>query len=127
MEPKAIKRVSETPQLPDKLYFKIGEVSQITGIKPYVLRYWETEFPVLKPSKTSTKQRLYRKREVEIIFEIKKLLYDEKFTIAGARKYISDKVGKAPKPSSPALQEGDYKEILKKLRSDLQELKKILT
>ncbi len=72
--------------IPDKLYFKIGEVSKITRIQPYVLRYWESEFKTIKPSRTKSKQRIYRKNDVEIILEIKRMLYEEKLTIAGARK-----------------------------------------
>lgn len=75
-------------KLPDKLYFKIGEVSQITGLEAYVLRYWETEFADLAPGKSRHNQRLYKKRDVELILKIKALLYDEKFTISGARNYL---------------------------------------
>jgi DNA-binding transcriptional MerR regulator len=76
------------PGIPDKLYFRIGEVAKLAGVEPYVLRFWETEFPALKPGKSPTGQRLYRRREVELILEVKKLLYDQKFTIAGARKQL---------------------------------------
>lgn len=78
-------------ELPDKLYFRIGEVSKLTGVKPYVLRYWETEFPQLRPRKGGTNQRLYPRKEVELILEIKRLLYDNRYTIEGARKYIEGK------------------------------------
>lgn len=78
----------DTPEIPDKLYFKIGEVSEITGIKPYVLRYWETEFP-LSPKKSRTGQRLYKREDIELVLEISRLLYQEGFTIAGARRYLS--------------------------------------
>lgn len=74
-------------QIPDKLYFKIGEVSQITGIKTYVLRYWETEFPI-GPRKSRTGQRLYRREDIEKVLEIRRLLYDEGFTVVGARKHL---------------------------------------
>ena len=74
--------------IPNKLYFKIGEVSTITGVEPYVLRYWESEFKAIKPSRTQSKQRIYRRKDVELILEIKKILYEEKFTIAGARKRL---------------------------------------
>ncbi|MBI5968753.1 MAG: MerR family transcriptional regulator, partial [Deltaproteobacteria bacterium] len=70
--------------IPDKLYYKIGEVSEITGVEPYVLRYWESEFKIVTPARTNSKHRLYRRRDLELILEIKKLLYEEKFTIAGA-------------------------------------------
>jgi DNA-binding transcriptional MerR regulator len=74
--------------IPDKLFFKIGEVAKIVSLRPSVLRFWETEFEALKPGKSRTGQRLYTKRELELLFEIKKLLYSEKLTIEGARKRI---------------------------------------
>ena len=77
--------------IPDKLYFRIGEVSQLTGIKTYVLRYWETEFPTIAPKKTGTGHRLYRRKDVETVLEIKRLLYENRFTIEGARKALKTK------------------------------------
>ena len=88
----------EQPELPNKLYFRIGEVAKIVGVKPYVLRYWETEFPILKPGKTPSRHRLYRRRDVELLLEIKHLLYEEGFTIAGAKKQLKD----SENPSVPA-------------------------
>ncbi|TAM82769.1 MAG: MerR family transcriptional regulator [Acidobacteria bacterium] len=79
--------------IPDKLYFRIGEVSELADTKPYVLRYWETEFPTLKPIKSATGHRLYRRPDVEMIFEIKRLLYDKGFTIEGARKHLAGNSG----------------------------------
>jgi DNA-binding transcriptional MerR regulator len=78
------------PALPNKLYFRIGEVAKLVGVKPYVLRYWETEFTILRPGKTPSHHRLYRRRDVETLLEIKKLLYEEGFTIAGAKKKLKD-------------------------------------
>ncbi|MEK7340922.1 MAG: MerR family transcriptional regulator, partial [Candidatus Binatota bacterium] len=78
------------PRLPDKLYFKIGEVSRIVGVEPYVLRYWETEFDLLKPGKAPSRHRLYKKKDVELLLEIKRLLYAEGFTIEGARKRLKE-------------------------------------
>src|SRR3974377_2246836 len=75
--------------IPDKMYFRIGEVSELTQTKPYVLRYWETEFPTLRPTKTNTGHRLYRRKDVATILEIKRLLYQQGFTIDGARKQLS--------------------------------------
>ncbi len=75
--------------VPDKLYFRIGEVSELTQTKSYVLRYWETEFPTLKPVKSRTGHRLYRREDVQTVMEIKRLLYDQGFTIEGARKQLS--------------------------------------
>ena len=79
--------------IPDKLYFKIGEVAKIADVKPYVLRYWETEFKSLSPLKSRSGQRLYRKRDVELILRIKELLYSQRFTIEGARRKIRDDDG----------------------------------
>ena len=84
-----VRRLPLQTQIPDKLYFRIGEVSDLAHTKPYVLRYWETEFPSLKPTKSATGHRLYRRQDVEMVFEIKRLLYDEGFTIEGARKYLA--------------------------------------
>ncbi len=77
-----------TPVIPDKLYFKIGEVSKITGVEPYILRYWESEFKLVKPYRTKSNQRLYRKKDLESILKIKKMLYNDRFTIAGAKKKL---------------------------------------
>jgi len=77
-----------TCELPLKLFYRIQEVSRITGVKPYVLRYWETEFPSLRPEKGPSDQRRYRSEDIELILKIKKLLYEERFTIAGARKHL---------------------------------------
>jgi DNA-binding transcriptional MerR regulator len=79
---------SNEPEIPDKLYFRIGEVSRLAGIKPYVLRFWESEFPGLGPKKSGTGHRLYRRKDVELVLEIKRLLYDKRYTIEGARKAL---------------------------------------
>src|ERR1700686_585639 len=82
--------ITETPatEIPDNLYFRIGEVARLVGIKPYVLRFWETEFPSLGPRKSGTGHRLYRRKDVEQALEIKRLLYEKRFTIEGARKFL---------------------------------------
>src|SRR5579863_6044259 len=80
--------VSAPPEIPDKLYFRIGDVARLAGIKPYVLRFWETEFPALGPKKSGTGHRLYRRKDVEMVLEIKRLLYGQRFTIEGARKFL---------------------------------------
>lgn len=79
--------------IPEKLYFRIGEVSKLTHTKTYVLRYWETEFPTLRPGKSSTGHRLYRRRDVEMVLEIRDLLYRQGFTIEGARKVLASQAG----------------------------------
>ncbi len=93
----------ETPEIPDKLYFRIGDVSKLTGIKTFVLRFWETEFPQLAPKKSGTGHRLYRRKDVEAVLEIKRLLYEERFTIEGARNFLQSKqqaARNAPKPKT---------------------------
>src|SRR5712691_2545788 len=78
----------ESPEIPDKLYFRIGEVSSLLGVETYVLRYWETEFPTLAPKKSGTGHRLYRRKDVELLLRIKHLLYEKRFTIEGARQSL---------------------------------------
>ena len=120
-------------ELPTKLYFRIGEVAKIVGVKPYVLRYWETEFSVLKPGKTPSRHRLYRRRDVETLLEIKRLLYQDGFTIAGARKRLkeNERDNLAPAPSSvlqqtAALPQTDYRNLLHAIREDLRALYDLL-
>ncbi len=113
--------------VPDKLYFRIGEVSELAGLPAYVLRFWETEFPQLKPTKSGTGQRMYRRRDVENILVVKKLLYEEGYTIAGAR----DKLKQEQKPkkaqatlfSAPTT---SNRSELKRLRHEMQELLQLL-
>lgn len=119
--------MSETASvIPDKLYFKIGEVSQIAQVEPYVLRYWESEFSMMRPTRSRARQRLYHRRDIELILEIKRLLYEEKFTISGAKKklrhwrHIQTEKG-ADKPADP------YRGILKQIRSELEEIRKLLS
>jgi DNA-binding transcriptional MerR regulator len=88
-------------KIPNKLFFKIGEVCEITDTQPYVLRYWESEFPALAPAKNSSGQRIYRRRDIETVLRIKQLLYEEGFTIAGAKKRLEvELAGRAPTPGS---------------------------
>jgi len=90
-------------QIPNKLFFKIGEVCEITDTQPYVLRYWESEFPALAPAKNSSGQRIYRRRDIETVLRIKQLLYDEGFTIAGAKKRLeAELTGRTPTPQTEA-------------------------
>ena len=96
----------ETEGIPNKQYFKIGEVSTLTQLEAYVLRYWETEFKMIRPVRFGSNQRMYRRKDVEIIFEIKKLLYEEGFTIAGARKKLHHH-SKEEKKASPQAVEAE--------------------
>ena len=87
------------PQIPDKLYFKIGEVADLAGVKPHVLRYWEAEIGSIRPVKNRHQQRLYRRRDIELILKLKDLLYNQGYTIAGARKTLRRKfVEEVPEP-----------------------------
>lgn len=99
--PRKLSATGGSPEIPDKLYFRIGDVARICDLPAYVLRFWETEFPQLKPNKGGTGQRLYRRRDVELALRIKRLLYDEGYTIPGARQLLKSdqKQGSAPQLS----------------------------
>lgn len=119
----------DRPQIPDKLYFKIGEVAKIVGVKPYVLRYWETEFNVVKPGKSRSQQRLYRRRDVETLVEIKRLLHAERFTIEGARKrlkQLTKRQEEKERQLSLPLVEKKFKEALVKLKREVESLYRVL-
>ena len=117
--------------IPDKRYFKIGEVCEITGVKQHVLRYWESEFKILKPPRARSKQRLYRKVDVENVLKIKGLLKDEGFTINGAQKALAARQGSEKKEVQPALgaavcPSADDRSIVNELKSELVALKEML-
>jgi DNA-binding transcriptional MerR regulator len=114
------------PVIPDKLYFRIGEVAKLCKLPAYVLRFWETEFPQLKPVKGSTGQRMYRQRDVENVLRIKKLLYEEGFTIAGARQHLKSETKPAAKQTGLPFPKSGRNEGLKKVRQGLQEILVIL-
>jgi DNA-binding transcriptional MerR regulator len=110
----------------DKRYYRIGEVSRITGVKPYVLRYWESEFRWMAPQKSRSKQRLYRKRDIDMILLIKKLLYEQRFTIAGARKKLRDiGVGNAL-DTGELVFEADHRARFRKIRDELASIRAML-
>lgn len=101
-----VQQPQKTVQIPNKLYFRIGDVTKLTGVKAYVLRFWEAEFPSLNPKKSGTNQRLYRRKDVETVLEIKHLLYEKRYTIEGARNYLHQRRGsKAPPPPQPVAQQ----------------------
>jgi DNA-binding transcriptional MerR regulator len=121
--------------IPNKLFFKIGEVCEITDTQPYVLRYWESEFPVLAPAKNSSGQRIYRRKDIETVLRIKELLYDEGFTIAGAKKRLdSETSGRGATPQSmaarvttPSPEEEDRtRTVLLEVRDQLREILTLL-
>ncbi|MGH9605378.1 MAG: MerR family transcriptional regulator [Terracidiphilus sp.] len=96
------KPVIEAPEIPDRLYFKIGDVARICEVETYVLRFWETQFPQLKPNKSGTGQRLYRRRDVEQALEIKRLVHSQGYTLAGARQALGQTARQAkPRPALP--------------------------
>ena len=107
--------------IPDKLYFKIGEVAQLTGIKPHVLRYWETEFRNIRPVKSQGKQRLYRRADIELVLCLKDMLYLQGYTIAGAKKILARQSGAECAASSVDPEEAVR--ILREIRRDLLQLR----
>jgi DNA-binding transcriptional MerR regulator len=114
-------------QIPDKMFFRIGEVSQITGVKPYVLRYWESEFRLLRPNKNKSGQRVYRRRDVETVLEIKDLLHARKFTIAGAKKWLAGEGRQAgAQQMELGFEGGDRDALLRRVRAGLASLEKML-
>jgi DNA-binding transcriptional MerR regulator len=127
--------LENTPEIPDKLYFRIGEVSRLAGIKPYVLRFWESEFPALGPKKSGTGHRLYRRKEVELVLEIKRLLYEKRYTIEGARKFLEARPKEAKrlqevKPDRGRISQGELfpqPKIYDEIRKQLTEILKILS
>jgi len=112
--------------IPDKLYFRIGEVATLCRLPAYVLRFWETEFPQLKPVKSSTGQRMYRHKDVESVLRIKKLLYEEGFTIAGARQHLRAEI-KGEKKQSPLPFPARSSSELKHVRQGLREILTMLS
>ncbi len=126
MEDLAAKR-SPDPEIPNKLYFRIGEVAKLAGIKPYVLRFWESEFGALGPKKSGTGHRLYRRKDVELVLEIKRLLYEKRFTIEGARKVLESKPKRGATKPAPARGQAELFTATSALYQELRrELKEIL-
>src|SRR4051812_26795843 len=118
---------SGSPEIPDKLYLKIGEVSDLLGVEPYVLRSWETEFSVLSPKKSGTGHRLYRRKDVELLLRIKNLLYEKRFTIEGARQSLQAEAKvRKPKPVKRLQQELFAEDPLPDIRRQLSEILKLL-
>ncbi len=111
--------------IPDKLFFKIGEVADITGLEQHVLRYWEDEFDQLKPTKNKSGQRLYQKKDVEMVLEIQRLLYVDKFTLAGAKQKLKER-----RKSATQLDFGfdreKFQDWKNRIKSDLKSILKIL-
>jgi DNA-binding transcriptional MerR regulator len=114
----------------ERLYYRIGEVSRMTGLKPHILRYWESEFRVIKPYKAGSLQRLYRKKDLDLILKIKKLLYEEGFTIAGAKRKIRDMEREEGRRLRLRLVEkghnGEERELLSAIREELKGIREML-
>jgi|YNPMSStandDraft_1061717.scaffolds.fasta_scaffold00217_18 DNA-binding transcriptional MerR regulator len=115
-------------ELPDKLYFRIGEASRLLGLPPHVLRYWETEFPSLAPRKSAGGQRMYRRKDLELLLMIKHLLYERKFTIAGARQWLAQQSRRrqAPEGATQGHLFADPAATLEQIRRELAELIELL-
>jgi DNA-binding transcriptional MerR regulator len=113
-------------RFPEKLFYRIGDVAEITGIKPHVLRYWETEFSGLHPRKNRSGQRIYERRDVELILEIKRLLYEQRYTISGARKLLTRQNKHLAKKATSPRAKGELSAALKMCREELQGLLTLL-
>jgi DNA-binding transcriptional MerR regulator len=118
-------------EIPDKLYFRIGEVARLVGVEPYVLRYWESEFPTLAPKKSGSGHRLYRRKDVELLLEIKRLLYEKRYTIQGARQYLGGQGRGVQHKPVLRTEQGELFDptvsVLEEIRKELTELIAILS
>jgi DNA-binding transcriptional MerR regulator len=117
---------ASAPEIPDKLFFRIGEVSTMLGLEAYVLRYWETEFPSLSPKKSGTGHRLYRRKDVELLLKIKHLLYEKRYTIDGARQYLQAEAKAANSRELKQDQQVLFQDPLPEIRRELAEILKML-
>lgn len=108
--------------IPDKVYFRIGEVSKILGVEPYVVRYWESEFKVIRPVRTTSDQRLYRRQDVEMLLTIKQLLYVDHYTILGAKRKLAGKVIEEEGGRVSA----EYESRLREIKNLLQQVREML-
>lgn len=117
----SLKRLfDQDDRVPEKLFYKIGEVSRIAGVEPYVLRYWETEFSFLKPRKTASGQRVYSRKDLEMVLQIKRLLYEERYTIEGVRKKLGEAIPTKTSVISPSNNEA--KEVLERVKRRLRDI-----
>jgi len=114
-------------EIPDKLYFRIGEVAELLGVEPYVLRYWESEFPLLSPKKSGAGHRLYRRKDVELLLRIKQLLYEKRFTIQGARQWLqNERRPRKSRSASRSQRELFLDDPVPRIRRELAEILEIL-
>ncbi len=126
-------RAPQAPSIPDRLYFKIGDVARICGLETYVLRFWESQFPQLKPNKSGTGQRLYRRRDVELVLKIKNLVHDEGYTLPGARQALEQMQNGRNVQASLPLPGGEQRKrrdatsaIISHARAELREIASLL-
>jgi DNA-binding transcriptional MerR regulator len=114
-------------EIPNKLYFKIGEVARLTKVKPYILRYWESEFNIISPIKSRGNHRVYKRRDIELILYIKKLLYSEKYSLEGAKKKVSGyrRLARQSQLSFP-FTDRQYRSALKDIKKDLASIRDLL-
>jgi DNA-binding transcriptional MerR regulator len=117
---------SNAPEIPDKLFFRIGEVANLLSVEPYVLRYWETEFPTLSPKKSGSGHRLYRRKDVELLLRIKYLLYEKRFTIDGARQFLQAEAHSAHQKDIKQEQRELFADPLPGIRRELADILKML-
>jgi len=113
------------PGIPDKFYFKIGEVSKILAVRPYVVRFWETEFDIT-PAKNRSRHRVYNKQDLETLLEIKHLLYEERFTIEGARNKLKEKIKEKNKQMKLTWEDKSQKTLLQRVKKDLTKIREML-
>jgi DNA-binding transcriptional MerR regulator len=125
--PTASIAVSSRRQVPDKLYFKIGEVASLLGVKPYVLRYWESEFSAIRPSKTRSKHRMYRQRDIAVLRQIQRLLYDERLTIEGAKKRLKTGVRRSTAKPKASKRDASLRSTLNRVKKEIESLRRILS
>lgn len=116
-------RAGVEKEVPEKLYYRIGEVARLVGLKPHVLRYWEAEFGIVLPSKDRGKQRLYRRKDVELFLEIKRLLYNERYSIAGAKKRLGQRL---TSPEKEEAKQESLKRALAEIKMELVAIKQLL-
>lgn len=113
-------------EIPNKLFYKIGEVSALTGVQPYVLRYWESEFKLLRPKKNRAGQRVYRRPDLDLVMRIKQLLYAERLTLEGAKKRLRQDVKGRGQQLELEIQEGPWGDLLRRVRTRLEGMRQIL-
>ncbi len=121
MQKASAKKLKAQRAYPDKLFYKIGEVSKIAGVEPYVLRYWESEFHFLRPRKSKSGQRIYVKKDLDLIFQIKNLLYKERYTIEGVRKKLGD-IGPSKRPQAPRKEAIPTSKSIEHIKERLREI-----